>query len=193
MKMRKVRLRFVRAAACMAFALAVAGASQATTLERMSLAKMAAAAPVIVRARCGGNSVARDEGEIWTFTSFDVEETWRGSAAARITVRLLGGSMGDITSHVSGVPRFTAGEDVVLFLQPTARGDFSIVSWEQGTFRIHQDASGTQALVTQDTASYATFDAATRRFLPAGVRNMQLDRFRARVQAALGSAQVKQP
>jgi len=195
MNMQRIKLRFVRTTVCVAFAWAVAmaTAASATTLERMSLAKMAVAAPVIVRARCGGNSVAREEGEIWTFTSFDVEETWRGSPPARITVRLLGGSMGDITSHVSGVPRFTPGEDVVLFLQPTARSDFSIVSWEQGTFRIRQDASGTQALVTQDTASFATFDPATRQFRPAGIRNMALDQFRARVRTALGAAPAKQP
>jgi hypothetical protein len=116
--------------------------------------------------------------------------------------------MAEVTSHVSGVPRFTPGEDVVLFLQPTTRGDYSIVSWEQGTFRIHQQAyghgnygqesdaqepSGAKALVTQDTAAFATFDPATRQFRPAGIRNMPLDEFRARVKAALQSAEVKQP
>lgn len=193
MTMRTIELRIIGAAVCLALAMAGATTAGATTLERMSLAKMAVAAPVIVRARCAANSVARDEGEIWTFTSFDVEETWRGSPPARITVRLLGGSMGDITSHVSGVPRFAPGEDVVLFLQPTTSGDFSIVSWEQGTFRIHQDASGTQALVTQDTAWFATFDPATRQFRAAGIHNIQLGELHARVEAALGAAEVKQP
>jgi hypothetical protein len=193
MIMRRIALRFMCRTALIALVLAIAAATNATTLERMSLQKMAVAAPVIVRTRCVANSVAREEGEIWTFTSFDVEETWRGSPPARITVRLLGGSMGDLTSHVSGVPRFAPGEDVVLFLQPTSRGDYSIVSWEQGTFRVHQDAAGAAELVTQDTASFATFDAATRQFRPAGIRDMQLDRFRARVVAALNAAEVKQP
>ena len=52
----------------------------------------------------------------------------------------------------------------MLFLEPTARGDFSILSWEQGTFRIRRDASTAQETVTQDTASFATFDPASRRF-----------------------------
>jgi hypothetical protein len=181
----------------MACALAMATAVSATALERMSLAKMVAVAPVIVRARCAGNSVAREEGEIWTFTTFDVEEAWRGSPPTQIIVRLLGGSMGEITSHVSGVPRFTQGEDVVLFLQPTTHGDYSIVSWEQGTFRVHQETygqqtSGAQALVTQDTGEFATFDPATRQFRTSGIRNLPLDQFRARIEAALQSAKVKQ-
>jgi hypothetical protein len=39
--------------------------------------------------------------------------------------------------------------------------------------------------VTQDTASFATFDPATRRFEARGIRNTPLEAFRARVEAAL--------
>lgn len=184
---------WVLAAACLAVALWSAFAADATTIARMSLAKMAQAAPLIVRARCAGNSVALDAGEIWTFTSLQIEEAWRGEAPSKITVRLLGGTLGNITSHVSGVPQFRLGEEVILFLQPTKRGDFSVVSWEQGTFRIARDPAGAQAYVTQDTASFATFDPATRHFHAAGIRHMPLETFRAQVQAALQSAGSSRP
>lgn len=180
--------RCLFAAASLVLALLSALAADATTIARMSLAKMAQAAPLIVRARCAANSVGLDAGEIWTFTSFQVEEAWRGDAPLQITVRLLGGALGNITSHVSGVPQFRPGEDVILFLQPTKRDDFSVVSWEQGTFRISHDSSGTQAYVTQDTASFATFDPATRQFQAAGIRHMPLESFRAQVAAALKGA-----
>jgi hypothetical protein len=180
-------------AAWLALALLSAHVARATTIERMSLAKMAQAAPLIVRARCAGISVAFDAGEIWTFTSFRIEETWRGDAPLQITVRLLGGTMGNVTSHVSGVPQFRSGEDVILFLQPAKRGDFSVVSWEQGTFRVTRDAAGTESYVTQDTASFATFDPATRRFRATGIRHMPLERFRARVQAALHNTRSSRP
>src|SRR5579875_3507081 len=133
-------------------------------VAKLAVIMSVSAAPVSARARCSGNAVARDAGEIWTLSSFDVEETWRGEAPRRIEVRLLGGSLGEVTSHVSGVPRFRAGEDVVLFLEPTKRGDYSVVSWEQGTFRVRGHASGAEAFVTQDTASFATFNPATRQF-----------------------------
>jgi hypothetical protein len=180
-------------AAWLVLALLSALAADATTIARMSLAKMAQAAPLIVRARCAANSVALDAGEIWTFTSFQVEETWRGLSPSQLTVRLLGGGFGNITSHVSGVPQFRPGEDVILFLEPTKRGDFSIVSWEQGTFRIGHDSSGTQAYVTQDTASFATFDPATRQFQATGVRHMPLESFRAQLAAVLRSPASTQP
>lgn len=185
--------QWILPAACFAVALFAVSMADATTLARMSLAQMSQAAPLIVRARCAGNSVALDAGEIWTLTSFDVEETLRGNAPSQVTVRLLGGSLGNITSHVSGIPRFRSGEDVILFLQPTQRGDFSVVSWEQGTFRIRRGPSGAQSYVTQDTASFPTFDPATRRFRAAGIRHMPLEQFRAQIQAALQSTRSSHP
>jgi hypothetical protein len=181
------------AAAWLLLSLLSAFAADATTIARMPLAQIAQAAPLIVRARCTANSVAFDAGEIWTFTSFQVEEIWRGEAPLQITVRLLGGTMGNITSHVSGVPQFRPGEDIILFLQPTKRGDFSIVSWQQGTFRISRDSAGTAAYVTQDTASFATFDPATRQFQATGIRHMPLETFHAHVEAALQSAGSPRP
>lgn len=161
----------------------------ATTLEKMSIRRMACVAPLIVRARCISNATKWDAGEIWTFTSFEVAEPWKGSAPERITVRLLGGTVGSLTSTVSGVPRFRPGEHVILFLQPTSRGAYSIVSWQQGTFRVHSRsvAHATEETVTQDTAAFATFDPQTRRFETTGARDLSLSAFRAQVQSAIGA------
>jgi hypothetical protein len=178
--------QFCFALCCAALSLVVVGAANATTLVRMSVAQMSHAAQAIVRARCLEESTGWDAGEIWTFTSFDVREVWQGSAPARITVRLLGGRVGNLTSSVSGVPRFRSGEEVVLFLERTPRGDFSIVSWEQGAFRIHREAATGLESVTQDSASFATFDPTNRRFEETGIRNLPIEIFRARVDAAVG-------
>lgn len=163
---------------------------RATTLEHMSLAKMAQTAPLIIRARCLANSTAWDAGEIWTFTSFAIEETWKGAppgAAAQITVRLLGGSVGNLTSTVSGVPRFHPGEAVILFLEPTPRGDFSIVSWVQGTFRIRRDPRTGDEIAVQDTAAFDAFNPATHRFESPAVRNLSVAAFSAQVKSALAA------
>ena len=142
----------------------------------------------MVRAQCVANSSAWDDGEIWTFTSFAVEDAWKGApsgAAQRLTVRLLGGSVGNLSSTVSGVPRFRPGEEVILFLQPTARGDYSIVSWVQGTFRIHRDGRSGVEIVVQDTAAFDTYDPATQQFDAEGIRNLPVGALRMRVQSAL--------
>jgi hypothetical protein len=164
--------------------------ASATTLERMSVAKMTRAAQLVVRAQCIGNSSGWDSGEIWTFTSFVVEDSWKGApsgAAQQLTVRLLGGSVGNLSSTVSGVPRFRPGEEVILFLQVTARGDYSIVSWVQGTFRIHRDARNGAEIVVQDTAAFDTYDPATRQFDAEGIRNLPVAALRMRVQSALAA------
>ncbi len=173
---------------CSALLLALDSSAAATTIMRMSVERMAQVSPVIVHARCLENSVAWDAGEIWTFAGFEVLEVWRGSPPAQLTVRLLGGRSGNLTSHVSGVPHFRPGEEVVLFLEPSPRGGFSIVSWQQGTFRIRRDPATNEETVAQDTASFATFDYATRRFEEAGIRNLPLEILRARVEAALRAA-----
>lgn len=189
------RAILVPAALLPALALALAGspAASATTLMRMSLSQLSHAATLVVRARCIGHSTGWDAGEIWTFTSFAVEEAWRGSASSRISVRLLGGRVGNITSTVSGVPRFSAGEEVVLFLEPTPRGDFSIVSWEQGTFRIVRDARSGEEVATQDTASFPVFDPVTRTFEATGIRNLSVATLRGRVEAAVRAETRSQP
>jgi len=165
----------------------------ATTLERMSLEKLTQTAPIIVRAQCRENSAAWDAGEIWTSTSFEVEQVWKGSAPPHITVRLLGGRAGNLTSTVSGIPRFRPGEEVVLFLEPAFRRALSVVSWQQGAFRIRRDAFADRETVTQDTASFPTFDPVTRRFEPTGIRQMPLETFRVQVEAALRGATRSKP
>ena len=186
----KSQIRFLgRACLCGALFAATAALAPATTLLRLSLERMTHSARAIVRARCVANATGWDAGEIWTFTAFEVEETWKGSPKSQITVRLLGGRVGQVTSSVSGVPRFGPGEEVVLFLEPTPRGDFSVVGWEEGTFRVRQDPRTGQSSVTQDTASFATFDAATRRFETEGIQRMPLSTFRARVELLLRASE----
>lgn len=165
---------------------------RATTLMQMSVAQMARAAREIVRARCVENSVVWDTGELWTLTTFDIEESWRGAARGQITVRLLGGQTDAVTSGIAGVPRFRPGEEVILFLEPTSRGDYSVVSWQQGTFRVRRDTHSGTENITQDTASFETFDPATRHFAARGIAGMPLAEFRERVNESLAAA-GKQP
>jgi hypothetical protein len=156
-----------------------------TTLAHMSVAKLTHVSGLILRARCVENSTAWDAGEIWTFTTYEPTEVWKGSTQSRVSVRLLGGRIGNLTSNVSGVPRFRTGEDVVLFLVPTTRGDFSVVSWVQGTFRIHRDQRTGEDMVTQDSASFDTFDPSTRKFAASGIHDLPLNELRSQVAAAL--------
>jgi hypothetical protein len=171
-------------------ALAAVPNASPTTFVKMSLEQLSAATPLIVRAHCQGSIVSSERGEIWTITSFEIRETWKGSAPAVLRVRLLGGRTAQLTSHVEGVPRFRAGEDVVLFLAPLRRGDYSVAGWAQGTFRIRRGGAAASLVVTQDTASFLPAEfaggVAARGVQDGGVRGVPLEEFRRRVAEALG-------
>lgn len=164
-------------------------AARPTTLVRMSVAQMTQTAQLVIRARCVANSVRWDRGEIWTFTGFAVEETWKGTfhpfSTQYLTIRLLGGTVGQFTSNVSGVPRFSPGEEVVLFLEPAdPQGSYSVVSWLQGTFRVHEDLRTGQKVAVQDSASFETFEASTHKFRESGLRGIRIEDLRDLVDAA---------
>src|ERR1700722_20749533 len=99
--------------------LLLCNAAAPTTLAHMSIAKLTQSSRLIIRARCVENSSAWDAGEIWTFSTFEPSEIWKGSSQQRVRVRLLGGRVGNLTSNVSGIPRFQAGEKPVYY--PTAK------------------------------------------------------------------------
>lgn len=170
---------------------ACAGLASGTTLARMSVAQMIRAATLIVRARCISSSARWEHGEIWTLTAFAVTDTWKGSAVDEITVRTLGGSLGNVASRVSGVPEFRSGEEVVLFLEPSAAGGLTIVSWQQGTFRVRRDARTGRDRATQDVSA-PLFGGGSSSPVALLSRDETLDGLRREVEAA-SQATEKQP
>jgi hypothetical protein len=165
----------------------------ATTFIRVSPEKLAEVSTLVLRARCVGSAVQTNDGEIWTITSFEVRETWKGGAPAVIRIRLLGGRTAQLTSHVAGVPRFRAGEEAVMFLAPIRGGEYSIVSWAQGTFRIHRDPATSGLVVTQDTASYQDPNSLSMAFEGRAVRNLPLEEFHRRIEMALAANSNEAP
>jgi hypothetical protein len=170
------------------FAVAVAPMA-ATTLARMSLDDLVHSAGAVARLRCVARETRWDRGEIWTFTRFAVIESWKGSLPSHVTIRLLGGHVGDLTSIVPGVPRFALGDEAILFLETTHAGDFSVTGWTQGTFRIHVDREGNE-LVTQQTATYSEHivglpeASVGNAVTPGGIRDLRIEELRRRVTAA---------
>ncbi len=167
------------------FVLAGCATLGATTLRRMSLDELTSVSQTIARVRCMESESRLAGGQIWTWTRFEVIELLKGQAPAQITVRLIGGRAGRITATVDGVPRFRQGENVILFLEMTRAGDWTIVSWVQGTFRVRLETPSGAESVSQDSSGLAIFDPATRQFLPGGVRRLPLAEFRSRVRDAI--------
>jgi hypothetical protein len=164
----------------------------ATTLARLSLDQLAAAADAVARVRCTGVISRWENDEIWTVSNFDVVEAMKGALPARVAVRLPGGRVGHLTATVDGTPKFIAGEEAVVFLERSRAGEFSVAGWAEGTFRILRDPRTGLKTVTQDSSTFAVFDTATRTFRAEGVRRMPLEQFRRQFAAALTRAEEKQ-
>lgn len=163
--------------------------SGATTLKRMSLSDLTRAAQWVVRARClDTQSSGKSSGlgaDIWTVTDFDVEESWKGQPSARVQVWLPGGRAGHVIRLVPGAPRFRAGEEVVLFLERTRDGDWSITAWGEGTFRIRRNTSGDE-IATPDVASGDSSNESSSPTAPRPVEAMSVAELKTQVrQAAL--------
>ena len=95
---------------------------------------------------------------VWTVTTFEVTESWKGSPPPHFTVRLPGGDAAGLRVQVAGAPRFSVGEDVVLFLFDDRAHQLNILSWAQGTFRIRKDPRTAVELAIQDTAGLQVLD-----------------------------------
>jgi hypothetical protein len=171
--------------------LLTAAAGRPTTLARMSLDQLAAAADAVARVRCVGAESRWEVEGIWTRTIFDVLDTLKGSLPGRVVVRLPGGRVGHLTATVDATPKFTAGEEAYVFLERRPSGDFSLAAWIEGTFRISRDPHTGQETVTQDSSTTAVFDTASRRFYTEGIRRMSSERFRVRVAVAIARALEK--
>jgi hypothetical protein len=166
-------------------ALSFNAALHATTLARLSLDQLVAAADNVARVRCVATESRWEDGAIWTVTTFDVVETLKGSLPAQVKVRLPGGRVGHLTVTVDGTPKFNLGGEAIVFLERTRSGGFSVAGWVEGTFRIARDPRTARETVTQDSSAVAVFDTATRSFITEGVRQMPVEQFRARIATAI--------
>jgi hypothetical protein len=178
------RRRFLWILFLMGLAL-LAAVANATTLARMQFEELAQRATAVARVRCLAIASKWQNGEIWTETQFEILEQSKGALPAIVTVRMLGGSVGGLNSHVEGVPSFRAGEEAYLFLWAPDGEPYRVLGWSQGTFRIARNARTGFETVTQDSAAAPLFDPRTRQFRLGGIRNMPVAVFQLKLSKAL--------
>jgi hypothetical protein len=130
------------AALIMGTAMVVSVSHRATslTVEKISLQKLTDDAALIVHGRVLSSFSQWEDGNIYTYTAVKVSQTLKGPADGTITVKHMGGRVGDIAEEIPGAPTLLRGEEVVLFLvywkenywvHSIVLGKFSVVE-EQG-------------------------------------------------------------
>jgi len=79
-------------------------------------------------------------GMIYTLARVSVEECMLGAVRdAELTVKTLGGEVGDIGLSVPGMPLFEEGEEVLLFLVDDGEGSYRVISGAMGKYTITED------------------------------------------------------
>lgn len=102
-----------------------------TTLQVLELSQ------VVVFARCEGSETRKlADGNIFTFSDFTVLKQIKGpKLGVRFSLRLLGGELDGVVVDAPFLPRFSAGEEVILFLGKENNMGFRTI-FPQGVFRI---------------------------------------------------------
>jgi len=118
---------------------------------------------------------------IVTDVTFAIERTIKGPLYAERSLEFLGGTVGDDTLRVSGMPEFHVGDRDVLFVNDSGRPVSPLVGFMYGRFRILRDArSGREVVRTHDGRPLASVDEVGNRNAPAAsapARTLNLDEF----------------
>ena len=118
---------------------------------------------------------------IVTDVTFAIERTIKGPLYAERSLEFLGGTVGDDTLRVSGMPAFHVGDRDVLFVNDSGRPVSPLVGFMYGRFRILRDArSGREVVRSHDGRPLASVDEVGNRNAPATsapARTLDLDEF----------------
>ena len=79
--------------------------------------------------------------QIVTRVTFQVAETYKGTAASPQTLEFLGGTVDGQTLLVPGLPKFVIGETAVLFVVGNGQQICPLVGAFQGRFHVRKDAA----------------------------------------------------
>lgn len=142
-------------AVVLAFVVATAPRSaQATTMEKLSVDRMSAEATLIVQGYVAWD-YSSQQGTwtpIYTYTGIEVTRCVAGECPETLTLKHRGGTVGDLTHFIPGVPKFSVGQEVLLFLRPDPEGEhdrWAVFGWVQGTFAVLEDPETHEKVAVQ--------------------------------------------
>ena len=145
--------RSVPPALILCVALAPASFIQASTVEKLSFDRLIGEADLIVKGRVEELTTrqAPDGRSATTLVAVSVASQFKGAKVSSVTIEQPGGSMGEVTQGVPGLPEFSSGEDVIVFLKRQGNRAYSIVGGRQGKFNVKMQPGSNQEM-TEDFA-----------------------------------------
>ncbi len=136
-------MRFLLSCFAVALAAFMSPPAFATTVIEIDLDKMTSSSDVVVHGRVRDahvEAVAGNERHLRTVVEIDVVELLKGERTrTSVRLELPGGRLGKWAMHIPGMPTFTTGEELVLFLEAlpatsTRPDGFAITGLSQGKF-----------------------------------------------------------
>jgi hypothetical protein len=164
--------------------------ASATTVQKFTVSDLAKKSESIVLARVEDETARMDEGtkEIYTYVTLRVVEGVKGSkkndnaknpkgGEELITIRQLGGTVGNLISVVPGMPTFRKGEEVVVFLSAKDRAGYPwVMGLQQGKYSVTTGEDGFKQ-VRNEMDGLTTMDANGTKLEAKGVTTQPLASF----------------
>lgn len=123
------------------WAVALATPAGAATIKAMDLDALAAGADRVITGQVKATKARWADSLIITEVEVEVGSCLVGPCEGTVTVEVIGGQVGDLVMVADGMPRFEAGEEVLLFLQraaPTASPRWQTRGMAQGKFSVRR-------------------------------------------------------
>lgn len=131
-------------------------AARATSVIPPTFPELVAEAEAIIRGRVTDIVVRRSSAPdgspvIKTHVTFSVERTLKGPERVSVTLEFLGGTIGDESLVVTGLPRFELGSTDYLFVERNGIQFCPLVAVRHGRYRLLRDTGGRE-FVARDNA-----------------------------------------
>lgn len=132
----------------------------------------------IVVAKCISSEAKLDEqtGFIFTYTTFEIDESLKGKYGDKLVLKFVGGTVGDQTVSSPFLPKFTPNEEFVLLLGPENSAGYPVLqSINKGVYRVHTTDSGAKVISTP-VSGLELFNSTTNQRIE-GDNTLSLDDF----------------
>lgn len=140
-----------------------AAPSAGTTVRKFTLAEVTSRAARIIEIKIAGATPRRDRlGRPATQYTANISESLKGDAQKTVDWTQPGGTIDGETLVIAGIPQFTAGDEMILFLSEESTAGLRLpIGLGQGAFRERYDLKTKKTVVAADPGAIELVDPAT--------------------------------
>lgn len=144
--------------------LAVPSTAVSTTVAKLDAESLVAKSSAIVQGEVRSVESRREDGRVFTYVDIQTEQVLKGNPGKTVQIKHIGGVDGKWVTRVHGMPAFTAGESVIVFLEAKPEvTHFVVTGLKQGKFSIQtSDGPESEKYVVPDTDGLRLVDKKTK-------------------------------